>query len=90
MSAVNFPQVNLPDQSGGAQHRLLHIHHNVPGVMTQVNQVFSDLGINIAAQYLQTLPEIGYVVVDIDAEHSAAALTRLRGIDATIRTRVLF
>jgi D-3-phosphoglycerate dehydrogenase len=88
LSAVNFPEVSLPSHPGS--HRLLHIHRNVPGVLSRINTVFSEVGVNIAAQYLQTNAEIGYVVIDLDAEHSQAALARLREVEGTIRTRVLF
>ena len=88
LSAVNFPQVALPEHPGW--HRLLHVHRNQPGVLSGINQVFSELGVNIGAQYLQTTPDIGYVVMDIEAEHSAAALTALRGVAGTMRARVLF
>lgn len=87
-SSVNFPEVALPLHTNS--HRLLHVHHNVPGVMTAINQVFSDKGININAQYLQTTDSVGYVVMDIDAQHSDIALAALQGIDGTIRARVLF
>ncbi len=88
LSAVNFPEAALPEHPG--HHRLLHVHRNQPGVLTAINQVFSELGVNIAGQYLQTNAEIGYVVIDIDAENSAAALQKLRTIKGTIRARVLF
>lgn len=88
LSAVNFPEVALPAHPGN--HRLLHIHRNVPGVLARINKVFSDAGVNVEGQYLQTSGDIGYVVVDIDAEHSAIALNHLRGIEETLRTRVLF
>ena len=88
LSAVNFPEVSLPPHP--ESHRLLHIHHNVPGVISHINAVFSESCINIAAQYLQTNNQIGYVVIDLDAQHSQAALKKLREIDGTIRTRVLF
>jgi D-3-phosphoglycerate dehydrogenase len=78
----------LPPHPGS--HRLLHIHRNVPGVLSRINQVFSAKNINIAAQYLQTNPDIGYVVMDIDQEHSQTALEELRRVEGTIRTRVLF
>ncbi len=87
-SAVNFPQVALPEHPGS--HRLLHIHRNVPGVMSAINQVFSRSGVNITAQYLQTNADIGYVVIDVDKDYSDLALSGLRAIEATIRTRVLF
>lgn len=88
LSAVNFPEVALPSHPG--MHRLLHIHRNIPGVLTQINTVFSDNGINIAGQYLQTNEEVGYVVIDVDKAYSQMALEKLRTIDGTIKTRVLF
>ena len=72
------------------KHRLLHIHRNVPGVLSDINRVFSDNGINIASQYLQTNEAIGYVVIDIDAAHSDMALVKLADVPGTIRSRVLF
>jgi D-3-phosphoglycerate dehydrogenase len=88
IGSVNFPEVGLPAHPG--KHRLLHIHRNVPGVLSGINQVFSENGLNISAQYLQTNAEIGYVVVDTDADHSELALAGIRAVDGTIRTRVLF
>jgi len=87
-SSVNFPEVALPAHEGS--HRLLHIHHNVPGIMGAINRVFSENNLNVSAQYLQTNDAIGYVVIDIDAEYSDMALARLAGIEGTIRSRVLF
>lgn len=88
LSAVNFPEVALPEHEG--QHRLLHVHKNVPGVMGEINRIFSEGGINICAQYLQTLSDIGYVVIDVDSEYSDVALKQLRGVEGTLRCRVLF
>jgi D-3-phosphoglycerate dehydrogenase len=88
LSAVNFPEVSLPAHPNS--HRLLHIHRNIPGVLSRINQVFGETGINIAAQYLQTNAQIGYVVIDVEAEHSQVALEQLREVEGTIRTRVLF
>ncbi|MDY6828201.1 MAG: phosphoglycerate dehydrogenase [Pseudomonadota bacterium] len=87
-SAVNFPQVALPAQAG--KHRLLHIHRNEPGVMTSINRILSEAGINISGQYLQTNEQLGYVVIDVDAEYSEKALRALQEIPATVRARVLF
>ncbi len=87
-SSVNFPEVALPAHPG--KHRLLHIHRNVPGVLSEINKVFGDNGINIASQYLQTHGDIGYVVIDIDAAHSDVALAKLHDVAGTIRSRVLF
>ena len=88
ISSVNFPEVALPEHAGS--HRLLHIHHNVPGIMSAINNVFSENDINITAQFLQTTESVGYVVIDIDAEYSDIALAKLASIEGTIRSRVLF
>ncbi len=89
-SSVNFPQVALPEHPG--KKRLLHIHRNEPGVMTNINRTLADAGANIAAQYLQTLEGVGYVVVDIAADEVNASAMRaaLDAIPGTIRSRVLF
>ena len=88
VSSVNFPEVALPSHPN--QHRLLHIHENVPGVMSEINQVFSENGINVCGQYLQTKEDIGYVVVDVDKAYGELALEKLRQVKGTIRCRVLF
>lgn len=87
-SSLNFPEVALPEHAGS--HRLLHIHRNVPGVLSAINSVFSENRINVSAQFLQTNDQVGYVVIDIDAEYSDMALKKLAAIDGTIRSRVLF
>ena len=88
VSSVNFPEVALPSHPN--QHRLLHIHENVPGVMSEINQVFSENGINICGQYLQTKEDIGYVVIDVDKAYGELALKKLLQVKGTIRCRVLF
>jgi len=91
LGAVNLPEVSLPEHGG--QHRLLHIHRNQPGMMSQINAVFSDARINITGQYLQTNPKVGYVVIDIEAEEKAVSLRlkkRLEQVDGTIRARILY
>jgi len=87
-SSVNFPEVALPAHTN--MHRLLHIHRNIPGVLSAINLIFSENEINIRAQYLQTNEKTGYVVIDIDAEYSELALKRLSEVEGTIRCRVLF
>ncbi|MBA55529.1 MAG: phosphoglycerate dehydrogenase [Pseudomonadales bacterium] len=88
ISAVNFPEVALPVHDN--VHRILHIHHNVPGVLSNINRLFSDNNINICGQYLQTNNKIGYVVIDIDKAHSELALEKLKEVEGTIRCRVLY
>ncbi|CBL43997.1 D-3-phosphoglycerate dehydrogenase [gamma proteobacterium HdN1] len=88
ISSVNFPEVSLAGHAN--VHRLLHIHKNVPGVMSAINRVFSENNINIAGQYLRTNDKIGYVVIEVEAGSSEVALQKLREVEGTIRTRVLF
>ena len=90
VTSVNFPEVALPEHAG--TNRILHNHRNQPGMLAQVNAVFSKARINIASQYLETSPRIGYAVIDIDAERpvSIAIRKELDAIDGTIRTRLLY
>lgn len=88
-SAVNFPQASLPSNEG--KRRFLHIHNNKPGVLSAVNHVFTDKGINVAAQYLQTDSQVGYVVVDVDDDKvDISLLKELKNIEHTIRARMLY
>ncbi len=87
-SAVNFPEVSLPDNAG--THRIMHIHRNEPGVLQGINQVFSDGQVNIAAQYLQTRDQLGYVVMDVETSDAVPLIRQLKKIPATIRCRVLY
>jgi len=87
-SAVNFPEVALPERAG--RSRLLHIHKNVPGVLARVNEKLSAAGINIAAQYLSTNADVGYVVIDVDHSAPPPALADLCTVPATIRCRILY
>lgn len=87
-TAVNFPEVALPEHPG--QHRLLHIHENTPGILSAINQALSEANVNVAGQYLQTLGDVGYVVIDIEADYSQDVRSTLAGVPGTIRTRVLY
>lgn len=88
LSAVNFPQVSLPQH--GDFHRILHIHKNVPGVLNKINSIFAENNINILGQFLQTTADIGYVVVDVEASAGELALEKVLEVEGTIRARVLF
>ena len=87
-SAVNFPEVALPEHEG--KHRLLHVHQNIPGIMSAINQVFSESSVNVSGQYLQTMGDTGYVVIDSESDYSKTLISQLSGIEGTLRTRVLF
>lgn len=88
ISSVNFPKVALPSHQG--RHRYLHIHQNQPGVINAINAIFSDSGVNIAGQYLQTHHDLGYVVLDIDNSQQQDFLPALKAVPGTVRARVLF
>lgn len=84
----SVPPLVLPSQSNA--YRILHIHKNVPGVLGEINSKLSHHHINILGQYLKTNEDIGYVVLDIDKELSREAFELLRGVNHTIRTRLLY
>ncbi|MDR5170800.1 phosphoglycerate dehydrogenase [Methylobacillus sp. Pita2] len=88
ITAVNFPEVSIPQQPG--THRLLHIHRNVPGVLSAVNSLFARNNINIAAQSMMTKGDIGYMIMDVEASASDAAIEALQTVEGTLRTRVLY
>jgi len=90
LSAVNFPEVTLPEHAESL--RLLHIHQNVPGVLSKVNEIFSRHNVNIDGQFLRTDAKVGYVVIDITASEAQAGAVReaLAAIPGTLRTRVLY
>ncbi len=89
LGAVNFPEVSLPVKAGGT--RFLHIHRNEPGILRQVNEVFAARRLNLSAQYLQTDPEIGYVVTDVDGPvEETQLLAELQAVPGTIRARFLY
>jgi D-3-phosphoglycerate dehydrogenase len=90
LSAVNFPEVTLPEHPRSL--RLLHIHRNVPGVLSRINELFSAGNLNIDAQFLQTDNEVGYVVIDVSADEAQANALKaqLAAIPGTLRSRVLY
>ncbi len=89
LTAVNFPEVSLPAKRESVS-RLLHIHKNVPGVMRQINEIFAKLNINVAAQYLQTTADIGYVVMDIQYEEPEKVVPLLKEVSGTLKCRILY
>ncbi|HEX6124594.1 MAG TPA: phosphoglycerate dehydrogenase [Pyrinomonadaceae bacterium] len=82
------PPVSLPPQAG--THRILHIHRNIPGVLGDINSRLSKRGINIVGQYLNTNPDIGYVILDVETKISKEAFEILRDIKGTIRARMVY
>lgn len=86
--SVNFPEVQLPTFANS--HRLLHIHENVPGILAKINAVYASNNINIQAQYLKTLDEVGYVITDISTDYHTDVLSELKNIEHTIKFRILY
>jgi len=82
------PAISLPPIEGA--HRILHIHNNVPGVLSAINTELSKHKINILGQYLKTNDDIGYVVLDVDKQLSKHAVELLREVKETIKVRMLY
>ncbi|KAF0239469.1 MAG: D-3-phosphoglycerate [Prolixibacteraceae bacterium] len=88
IGSVNFPQISL--QQNKDKQRFLHIHKNMPGLLKDINYVFTEKGINIASQFLQTDAEIGYVIIDTESHLSEVILQELKDVPHTIRARMLY
>jgi D-3-phosphoglycerate dehydrogenase len=86
--SANFPNLQLPKIA--ESHRLIHIHNNVPGIMSKITKVLAKHEINIVGQFLMTNPQIGYVITDIDTTYDKMLLKELRKIENTIKFRVLY
>jgi D-3-phosphoglycerate dehydrogenase len=84
----SMPSLSLPPHEGA--HRILHIHRNVPGVLSEINLCLSRNRINILGQYLKTNDEIGYVVLDVDKQLSTEAVKLLKEVPETIKVRLLY
>ena len=88
VDAVNFPNIRLPRQQEA--HRFLHIHRNVPGIMAHINEILASYDLNITGQYLSTDPDVGYVITDVDREYNKEVIKALKGVEHTLRFRVLY
>ena len=88
LGSHTVPALSLPAQEGS--HRILHIHNNVPGVLSEINSRLSQHKINIVGQYLKTNERIGYVVVDVDKQLSNKAAQLLKEVPNTIKVRLLY
>lgn len=86
-TSVNLPRIQLPPLTGS--HRLLHIHKNLPGVLSQLNTIFANNSVNVESQFLRTNEKIGYVVTDVDKKYKDSLLEDLKNVDHTIKVRIL-
>ena len=82
------PELSLPPQTG--THRILHIHKNIPGVLSEINSKLSAHGINILGQFLKTNDTIGYVILDINTKLSGEAFEILKNVEGTMKTRMVY
>jgi D-3-phosphoglycerate dehydrogenase len=85
--SVNLPQVQVAE--GTSHNRILHMHHNVPGVLATVNGVLADFGVNIESQVLSTRGDLGYVITDLGSAVTPALVDKLQGLPETVRLRVI-
>ncbi len=86
--AVNFPNVILPTAPN--THRILYIHRNEPGALLEVNNVISNLGVNIEAQYLSTYDDVGYLIMDVNSGISEEVRANISELEKGIKTRILY
>lgn len=85
MLSVNLPHCHLEYEEGS--YRLMHIHHNVPGILRAINDILGDRGINIERQALNTRGNLGYAIYDINRRCDEDLMARLRGVPHTIAVR---
>lgn len=88
-TSVNFPRINVPKTGDSQVHRLLHVHRNVPGVLSQINGIFAKNNVNVLSQYLRTNELIGYVIADVDKEYKDSLFEDLQRVGHTIKVRIL-
>lgn len=86
--SVNFPRVKLPALKGA--HRIIHIHHNVPGVLANLNSILAKRGVNILGQYLATNEEVGIVLIDVNKTYNEGIIQEIKNLPTTIKLRVLY
>jgi D-3-phosphoglycerate dehydrogenase len=87
-TSVNFPRIQLPSINNS--HRLLHVHKNVPGVLSQINSIFARHSVNVESQFLRTNELIGYVIADVDKNYNDSLLDDLKNVANTIKVRILY
>jgi len=88
-TSVNFPRINVPRAENGQTHRLLHVHNNVPGVLSQINGIFAKNNVNVLSQYLRTNEIIGYAIADVDKEYKDSLFEDLQRVGHTIKVRIV-
>ena len=85
--SVNLPQCRLEYEEGS--YRLMHIHHNVPGILRAINDILGDRGINIERQSLNTRGTLGYAIYDINRACDQELMDLLKAVPHTISVRAM-
>ncbi|HVY10226.1 MAG TPA: phosphoglycerate dehydrogenase [Mycobacteriales bacterium] len=85
--SVNLPHLALPARP--ETHRIVHLHHNVPGVLATINGLLAENKVNIEGQLLGTRGDLGYVITDVGADYPSGVADDLRAMSETVRLRVL-
>ena len=88
-TSVNFPRISVPLHDKFPVRRLLHVHENVPGVLSHINGIFAQNNVNVISQYLRTNEFIGYAIADVDAEYKDSLFGDLQKVPHTLRVRIL-
>jgi len=88
-TSVNFPRIQVPKPEGTQTHRIVHIHQNVPGVLSNINGIFGKNNVNVVSQYLKTNEIIGYAIADVDKEYKSSLFGDLQRVPHTIRVRTI-
>lgn len=87
ISSVNFPNLQLPEFKNA--HRFIHLHQNIPGIMSKINSILANNNINIDSQFLKTNKDVGYVISDIYSDYNKEIINKIRSISGTIKLRIL-
>lgn len=87
LGAVNFPQVDLPNTRNS--QRVINVHKNIPGVLSEINKIVSDIGANITGQALSTDSNIGYLIMDVEQGEADQLSERIRQLETSIKTRFI-
>ena len=88
LGSHSLPELSLPTVEN--TNRILHIHENVPGVLSEINRRISDLQVNILGQFLSTNAKVGYVVLDVSTQMGDETLETLKAVPHTINARILY
>ncbi len=81
--AVNLPEVSLRERAD--QLRILHIHHNVPGVLSRLHATIAQVGLNINAEALDSNAHRSCVLLDVDQTDDPTVIEALGAMPETIR-----